>query len=120
MIMQKAAVFLTPITPPITSILGSDRVGPAKSSESAGPLPIPAPIKPWRIGTSVRVAKYINAPETETKRFAIKEFPLPDSEYNVPELMCCDPVCLTAELTGRQHAGESLSQMKPFMRKRAF
>jgi hypothetical protein len=32
--VQKTAVCLTPMTPPITSIFGSERAGPAKSSAS--------------------------------------------------------------------------------------
>jgi hypothetical protein len=36
-------------------------------------------MSPCRIGTSVRVAKYISAPDREAKRFAQREFP-PTSE----------------------------------------
>ena len=63
-------VFLAPITDLITSILGSDNAGPAKRSARAGPLLIPAPIRPCRMGTSVSVAKYINAPAIAANRFA--------------------------------------------------
>ena len=64
-----------PITLRITNILGKDREGPASKSASAGPLPIPAPISPCKIGTSVKVAKYINAPTIEAKKLANSEFP---------------------------------------------
>ena len=73
--VQKAAVFLTPITPPMTRMLGRDRAGPANRRDRAGPFPMPAPMSPWSIGTSVRVAKYINAPETDANRLAHREFP---------------------------------------------
>ena len=75
MIAQKAKVFFTPMIPARTSMLGSDRAGPARSRERAGPLPIPAPMRPCRMGTSVKVAKYMSAPETEANRLAHKEFP---------------------------------------------
>lgn len=71
----KTIVFCVPITERITSILGRLKAGPAKSNESAGPFPIPAPIRPCKIGTSVKVAKYINAPAIEAKRFARIELP---------------------------------------------
>jgi len=41
---------------------------PAMKSASAGPLPIPRDMSDWTIGTSVRVAKYMNAPKTDAKR----------------------------------------------------
>ena len=56
-------------------MLGRERAGPAKRSARAGPLPIPAPISPWRMGTSVNVAKYMKAPATEAKKFEKIEFP---------------------------------------------
>ena len=68
-------VFCVPITLRITSILGSDSAGPASSSASAGPLPIPLLINPCKIGTSVKVAKYINAPTIEAKKFEKIELP---------------------------------------------
>ena len=71
----KIRVFLVPITLRITNMLGKLRAGPARSRASAGPWPMPAPRRPCRIGTSVRVAKYMKAPTTEAKRFAPKEFP---------------------------------------------
>ena len=74
-IETKTIVFFVPITLRITSILGRDKAGPASRSASAGPFPIPFPIKPCRIGTSVRVAKYIKAPLIEAKKFAQIEFP---------------------------------------------
>ena len=42
----KTMVFFVPITDRITSILGSERAGPAKRRASAGPLPIPLPMSP--------------------------------------------------------------------------
>ena len=36
---------------------------------------MPLPIKPCRIGTSVSVAKYMNAPDTEANRLAPIELP---------------------------------------------
>jgi hypothetical protein len=45
-ILQKTIVFFTPMTDPITNMLGRERAGPANSNASAGPLPIPAPINP--------------------------------------------------------------------------
>jgi len=56
-------------------MLGRLKAGPERRSANAGPLPIPEPIKPWSIGTSVNVAKYIKAPETDAKRLALKLFP---------------------------------------------
>jgi len=38
-------------------------------------VPIPFAIKPCKIGTSVNVAKYINAPATEANKFADSELP---------------------------------------------
>ena len=68
-------VFFVPIALPITSMLGKLKAGPARSRANAGPCPIPEPIRPCRIGTSVKVAKYINAPTTDEKKLANKEFP---------------------------------------------
>ena len=53
----------------MTSMFGKLNAGPASSSAKAGPLPMPAPIRPWRIGTSVSVAKYIKAPKMLAKKF---------------------------------------------------
>ncbi len=36
--IQNVAVFLTPMTPPITSMLGSDRAGPARSGTGVPPI----------------------------------------------------------------------------------
>ncbi len=51
-------------------MLGSDKAGPASSSVSAGPCPIPLPSSPWTMGTSVSVAKYMNAPMMLDTKFA--------------------------------------------------
>ena len=56
-------------------MLGSDSEGPARSKASAGPLPIPEANNPCMIGTSVSVAKYMNAPANEAKKFDDREFP---------------------------------------------
>lgn len=45
------------------------------SSARAGPWPIPAPRSPCRMGISVRVAKYMNAPTTAAARFAWRLLP---------------------------------------------
>ena len=71
----KTAVFLVPITERMTNMFGRLKAGPARSRASAGPLPIPAPIRPCRMGTSVSVAKYMNAPTTEANRLAHRELP---------------------------------------------
>ena len=68
-------VFFVPIALLITSMLGKLKAGPARSNAKAGPLPIPEPIKPCKIGTSVKVAKYIKAAITEEKKLAKREFP---------------------------------------------
>ena len=68
-------VFCVPITPLITNILGKDKEGPANNKANAGPLPIPEAIKPCKIGTSVKVAKYIKAPTIEAKKFDKSELP---------------------------------------------
>jgi len=68
-------VFGVPITPRITSRLGKLNAGPAKRSASAGPFPMPDPMSPYKIGTSVSVAKYMNAAMIEEKKFALKELP---------------------------------------------
>ena len=52
-----AAVFLIPMIFRSTSMLGKLSAGPASSKARLGPLPIPASIKVFKIGTSVRVAK---------------------------------------------------------------
>jgi hypothetical protein len=36
---------------------------------------MPLPNKPWMIGTSVSVAKYMKAPDMEAKKLAAMEFP---------------------------------------------
>ena len=59
----------------MTSMLGSDRAGPASSGASAGPLPMPAPISAWVIGISVRVAKYMKAPAIAAKALEASELP---------------------------------------------
>ena len=56
-------------------MLGSETAGPASSRVSAGPLPMPAPSSPSRMGTSVRVAKYMKAPDTAANRLAPSELP---------------------------------------------
>ena len=66
---------MVPITLRMTSMLGRLKAGPASSSDRAVPLPRPAPINPCRMGTSVRVTQYINAPTTEEKRLAPRELP---------------------------------------------
>ncbi len=71
----KAIVFFVPITDLITSMFGKLNAGPAKSSASAGPLPIPFANSPCKIGISVSVAKYINAPMKDAEKLAKKEFP---------------------------------------------
>ena len=68
------SVFFVPMTLLITSMFGRLSAGPASSSARAGPLPIPLPIRPCNMGTSVRVAKYISAPANEAKKFALREF----------------------------------------------
>ncbi len=56
-------------------MLGNDNDGPASNKANAGPFPIPADIKPYKIGTSVSVAKYMNAPTMDAKKFEKSEFP---------------------------------------------
>ncbi len=56
-------------------MLGSYNDGPANSSASAGPFPMPDDIRPWIIGISVRVAKYMNAPVKLAKKLDNREFP---------------------------------------------
>jgi len=58
-----------------TRILGNETAGPASSRVRAGPWPMPAPSSPSRIGTSVRVAKYMKAPEIPANRLARTELP---------------------------------------------
>lgn len=69
------AVFFAPSIELITSIFGSDRAGPESNKASAGPLPIPLPRSACTIGTSVKVAKYINAPTTDANKFENIELP---------------------------------------------
>ena len=59
----------------MTSMLGSESAGPASSSASAGPWPMPEPRSVCRIGTSVRVAKYMSAPTNEARKLAPSELP---------------------------------------------
>src|SRR5665648_1167775 len=59
----------------ITNIFGRLKAGPASKRAKAGPLPMPAPNSPCKIGISVRVAKYIKAPTTEANKFDHKLFP---------------------------------------------
>ena len=61
-------------------MLGSYNDGPANSSASAGPFPMPEAIRPWIIGTLVRVAKYMNAPVKLAKKLDNREFP-PTARY---------------------------------------
>lgn len=68
-------VFFVPITPRMTSIFGKEREGPVSSRANAGPFPIPEASKPCTIGTSVSVAKYMNAPVKLAKKFDSREFP---------------------------------------------
>ena len=56
-------------------MLGRLRAGPASSRASAGPLPMPLPNKPWMMGTSVSVAKYMKAPPSAAKKLAATELP---------------------------------------------
>lgn len=72
----KTMVFLVPMTERITSMLGRDSARPASNSARARPLPMPAPSRPLRIGTSASVAKYMKAPAIEAKRFAQTEWEL--------------------------------------------
>ena len=77
------AVFLAPIMLRKTSMLGKLNAGPAKRSANAGPLPMPEPINPCNIGTSVNVAKYINAATIEEKKFARNELPPTKASTNL-------------------------------------
>ena len=69
------AVFFVPKTPRMTSIFGRDNDGPANSKAKAGPLPMPEANRPWTIGTSVNVAKYMKAPVKLAKKFDNNELP---------------------------------------------
>lgn len=68
-------VFSVPTTLRITNMFGNESDGPASSNAKAGPLPIPAASRPCTIGTSVRVAKYMNAPTIDAKKFENTELP---------------------------------------------
>ena len=59
----------------MTIMLGRLSAGPASSSANAGPLPMPEPINPCKIGTSVNVAKYMNAPATLAIRLDCRLLP---------------------------------------------
>src|SRR5512139_3860493 len=72
---QYATVLRQPRIEPITSMLGRLSAGPASSSASAGPGPMPLPSSPWTIGTSVSVAKYMNAPSNAAQKLAASELP---------------------------------------------
>ncbi len=67
--------FALPITFAIVKTLGILKLGPAKSSAKAGPLPIPNSINDLTIGTSVNVEKYIRAPMNEAIKFELKLLP---------------------------------------------
>ena len=71
----KTTVFLKPSTWLMTSMLGSDKDGPAKSNANAGPLPMPEADRPCMIGTSVSVAKYMKAPVKLARKLDNREFP---------------------------------------------
>ena len=93
-IEQKTAVFFTPITLPITSMFGKDNAGPARSKAKAGPLPIPSDISDCMIGTSVRVAKYMNAPTMDAKKLAKTEFP--PTRSLIHELGIIPAICVSS------------------------
>jgi len=57
------------------SMLGRLTAGPARSKAKAGPWPIPKSINDLKIGTSVRVAKYISAPLIEAVALACRLLP---------------------------------------------
>ena len=69
------AVFFTPSTLLITSMLGNDSEGPDSNNANAGPLPMPEARSPCTMGTSVKVAKYIKAPVKLARKFDRKELP---------------------------------------------
>jgi len=71
----KTIVFCVPMMLRMTSMLGRLKAGPASNRARAGPWPMPAPNNPCRMGTSVRVAKYMSAPATEANRLAQRELP---------------------------------------------
>jgi hypothetical protein len=48
---------------------------------------MPLPIHPCKIGTSVSVAKYINAPANDAKKLARKEFPPTAAETHSDGMM---------------------------------
>ena len=56
-------------------MFGRDNDGPANSRANAGPSPIPDARSPWTIGTSVNVAKYMNAPAKLAKKLDSSELP---------------------------------------------
>ena len=66
--MKYVNAFLTPINFVNTIMLGKLSEYPAKNNARAGPLPIPSDISDCMIGTSVRVAKYMNAPNIDAKK----------------------------------------------------
>ena len=91
-------VFFVPITLRMTSMFGSDSEGPAKSKAKAGPFPMPEDNNPCTIGTSVSVAKYINAPVKLAKKLDNNEFPPTDHSIQLFGMMpamevlsCVDP-----------------------------
>ena len=74
---SSGSVLRLPSTLRMTSMLGRDRAGPASSRARDGPGPMPAPMSPCSIGTSVSVAKYMKAPATAANKVAKR--PLPPS-----------------------------------------
>ena len=73
---------MVPRTERMTSMLGRETAGPERRRASAGPFPIPAPSNPCKMGTSVKVAKYIKAPEIAAKKLARSPFPPTSSATN--------------------------------------
>ncbi len=77
-------VFLHPITLAMTSMLGRLKRRTGEQQRERRALAHAGAEEPSRIGTSVSVAKYMNAPATEAKRFAPSALP-PTAASTQPE-----------------------------------
>ena len=56
-------------------MFGNESEGPANNKAKAGPSPIPEASRPWTMGTSVSVAKYMKAPRKLAQKLDNKELP---------------------------------------------
>ena len=102
----------------MTSIFGRDNDGPANSKAKAGPLPMPEANRPWTIGTSVNVAKYMKAPVKLAKKFDNNE--LPPTAHSIQLFGIMPAIAVSSCVEPNRKPAKTKSELVYLERSRAF